>query len=108
MASAEGLESGSSAISGSPNASPSATIEGATSVQSAPTAVATPASSESTADDEDSVDQTALRSADRIKPTKRTNVEDLRKALSALGLDIKGKKESLYKFVLSSLNSSES
>lgn len=32
------------------------------------------------------------------KPTKRSTVVELREALSSLGLDIVGKKESLYKF----------
>lgn len=31
------------------------------------------------------------------KPSKRTTVEELRSALGELGLDVKGKKDSLYK-----------
>ena len=48
-------------------------------------------------DDPASLASNAPASPSPKKPSKRTTVEELRSALGELGLDAKGKKDSLYK-----------
>lgn len=82
------------------DAPPATSSDSVAAAESSPkTAFPSSATEGSVHDEGESSSQVESPLATPFKPTKRTNVEDLRKGLSALGLDIKGKKESLYKLV---------